>query len=255
MHYIVLDLEFNQAFPFKTGKPTVTVPECPFEIIQIGALKLNEQFQTVDTFNRLIQPQIYPRIHPFVEKITGIHEEMLQGQADFPTVYEAFTAFIGSEDAVLCTWGKDDIKSLFKNILYYDLSVDSLTDKMVDVQGYASVYLHQEAGRSIGLKNAVTALQIPISDAFHDAFSDASYTAEIFRIVRPEKIVPEIFQPLQMTAKKIRARIDTKALFTHFTEKTGRALSEEEQSWIKEAYKLGRVQKYDLKLKKQEKKK
>ena len=39
MHYIVLDLEFNQSFPFKTGKKTEPVAECPFEIIQIGAVK------------------------------------------------------------------------------------------------------------------------------------------------------------------------------------------------------------------------
>ena len=44
MNYIVLDLEFNQAFPFKSGKKVEPNPECPFEIIQIGAVKLNERF-------------------------------------------------------------------------------------------------------------------------------------------------------------------------------------------------------------------
>ena len=38
MNYIVLDLEFNQAFPFKSGKKVEPNPECPFEIIQIGAV-------------------------------------------------------------------------------------------------------------------------------------------------------------------------------------------------------------------------
>ncbi|WP_312043549.1 hypothetical protein [Anaerotignum sp.] len=68
MNYIVLDLEFNQSFPFKTGETVAPVPECPFEIIQIGAVKLNDSFQQIDTFNALIQPKIYPRLHPFVEK-------------------------------------------------------------------------------------------------------------------------------------------------------------------------------------------
>ena len=75
MHYIVLDLEFNQSFPFKTGKKTEPVAECPFEIIQIGAVKLNENFDILEEFNYMIRPQIYPRLHPFVEKITGIREE------------------------------------------------------------------------------------------------------------------------------------------------------------------------------------
>ena len=109
MHYIVLDLEFNQSFPFKTGKKTEPVAECPFEIIQIGAVKLNENFDILEEFNYMIRPQIYPRLHPFVEKITGIREDDLKGQPSFPEAYEAFLRFIGKEDAILCTWGPDAI--------------------------------------------------------------------------------------------------------------------------------------------------
>ena len=56
MNYIVLDLEFNQAFPFKSGKKVEPNPECPFEIIQIGAVKLNERFEQLDSFNCMISP-------------------------------------------------------------------------------------------------------------------------------------------------------------------------------------------------------
>ncbi len=246
MQYIVLDLEFNQAFPFKTGPSYTTIPECPFEIIQIGAVKLDEHFTLLDRFNQLIRPQIYPRIHPFVEKITGITEEMLKDQPLFPEVFQDFTDFIGTKDAVLCTWGGDDIKSLFKNILYYDLELTSITDRILNVQSYASQFLHQEAGRAIGLKNAVTALQIPITDPFHDALHDAEYTAEVFRLVMPEKFDAEIFQPLQMTVKKLRTRVDTKALFAHFSELLSRPLSEEEKLLIKASYKFGRQHSYDI---------
>ena len=88
MNYIVLDLEFNQAFPFKSGKKVEPNPECPFEIIQIGAVKLNERFEQLDSFNCMISPQIYPRLHPFVEKITGIRPKMLTGQPHFPEAYQ-----------------------------------------------------------------------------------------------------------------------------------------------------------------------
>ena len=211
MHYIVLDLEFNQSFPFKTGKKTEPVAECPFEIIQIGAVKLNENFDILEEFNYMIRPQIYPRLHPFVEKITGIREDDLKGQPSFPEAYEAFLRFIGKEDAILCTWGPDDIKSLFRNILYYNLDADALTDQYLNIQPFASTYLHQEAGKAIGLKNAVTELGIEIQEAFHNALNDAVYTAKIFRIVHPETITPDIFQPLTMLAKKPkRLRTDKK---------------------------------------------
>lgn len=247
MHYIVLDLEFNQSFPFKTGKKTEPVAECPFEIIQIGAVKLNENFDILEEFNYMIRPQIYPRLHPFVEKITGIREDDLKGQPSFPEVYEAFLRFIGKEDAILCTWGPDDIKSLFRNILYYNLDADALTDQYLNIQPFASTYLHQEAGKAIGLKNAVTELGIEIQEAFHNALNDAVYTAKIFRIVHPETITPDIFQPLTMLAKKPkRLRTDKKALFQHFMTQLNRELTESEKKLIKAAYTLGRNHAYDM---------
>ncbi len=50
MNYIIFDLEFNQ------GYNNQIEIKCPFEIIQIGAIKLNEDFTTIDTFNALVKP-------------------------------------------------------------------------------------------------------------------------------------------------------------------------------------------------------
>lgn len=247
MQYIVLDLEFNQSFPFKTGQKTEPIAECPFEIIQIGAVKLNEQFEMVDQFNCMIHPQIYPRLHPFVEKITGIRESDLANQPLFPQAFSDFLAFIGTRDAILCTWGPDDVKSLFRNILYYNLDVDAITDQYLNIQPFAAQYLHHENGQAIGLKNAVTELNIQMDHAFHNALYDAMYTAKIFQIVHPEKIQPEIFQPLLMLAKKVkRTRIDKKALFQHFMTHLNRELSENEKKLIKMAYILGRTHTFDV---------
>ncbi len=249
MHYIVLDLEFNQAFPFKSGKKAEPVPECPFEIIQIGAVKLSENFEQLDTFDIMITPKLYPRLHPFVEKIPGIKQETLENQPSFPEAYQAFLDFIGNETSILCSWGEDDIKSLFRNICYYDLDVDSLTDSYLNIQSYASAYLNQEAGRSIGLKNAVAGLGLPETASFHNALHDAVYTAEIFRIVRPEQISPKTFQPLTMLAKRPRrSRADTRALLACAEEKMERELTEDERKLVKIAYALGRNHTFDCTL-------
>ena len=94
MNYIVIDLEFNQPFHFKTGFQTTLNPDCPFEIIQIGAVKLDEQFHILDKFNALIKPVIYPRIHPYVEKITNLSYEQLKFGVSFFEAYENFVKFI-----------------------------------------------------------------------------------------------------------------------------------------------------------------
>ena len=70
--YIVLDLEFNQAFDFTTGTKSEPDPKCRFEIIQFGAVKLDDNFNIVGSFDKLVKPQIYKKIHPHVQKITGL---------------------------------------------------------------------------------------------------------------------------------------------------------------------------------------
>ena len=246
MNYIVLDLEFNQSFPFKSGKKVEPNPECPFEIIQIGAVKLNESFEQVDTFDAMIKPQIYPRLHPFVEKITGIRAEMLADKPDFKNAYNRFLSFIGNEPAILCTWGGDDIKSLYRNILFYDLDAEAMTNQYLNVQPFAAEYLNHEAGKAIGLKNAVEALGIPEGESFHDALNDAVYTAKIFAITHPTEIKADTFNPLTMLAKKPKKlRTNVKSLLMYVEEKLDKELTEDEKALVKMAYMLGRNHTFD----------
>ena len=54
MYCIVLDLEWNQ--PFSTRSMVTTPVRLPGEIIQIGAVKLNEQLEIVDTGRKAVRP-------------------------------------------------------------------------------------------------------------------------------------------------------------------------------------------------------
>lgn len=55
MYCIVLDLEWNQ--PFSTRSMVTTPVRLPGEIIQIGAVKLNERLEIVDTFKVMVKPK------------------------------------------------------------------------------------------------------------------------------------------------------------------------------------------------------
>ena len=54
MNYIVFDLEWNQGNTEREGEER----EIPFEIVEIGAVKLNDAFEITGEFSRLIKPQI-----------------------------------------------------------------------------------------------------------------------------------------------------------------------------------------------------
>lgn len=247
MNYIVFDLEFNQAFDFKTGSYSKSNPECPFEIIQIGAVKLNSHFDTIGEFNCYIKPVIYKRLHPYVEKITGITQEIMENGINFNSAYEEFSTFV-SKDDILCSWGGDDVKALFRNIRYHKLSSSAMPDRYMNIQSFATTYLKYEPGKAIGLKNAVELLELEIESDFHNALNDAMYTAEIFKIVRPEILITEKFKPSDIKCKKTSSKklINTKGLFKYFSQSLDRELTAEEKAIIRTAYKFGRNNTYDI---------
>lgn len=249
MNYIVFDLEFNQSFDFKTGSSKASNPECPFEIIQIGAVKLNSDFETSGYFNYYIKPVIYKRIHPYVEKITGITQKTLDSGLPFADVYEALCEFSDPQNDIFCSWGNDDIKSLYRNIRYHKLKASKIPDRYINIQSFATSYLKYEPGRAIGLKNAVEMLNISIGSDFHNALNDAVYTAEVFKIVKPELLVAERFKPSDIKPAKIKSKpgkINTKTLFKYFSQSLERELTAEEKAMIKTAYKLGKSGAYDI---------
>jgi DNA polymerase III epsilon subunit-like protein len=237
MNYIIYDLEFNQ----KSADSVL-----PFEIIQIGALKLNENFETVSVFNTLIKPTVHTAIHPFIENLTGINDSMVSIYKKFPQVYEDFIRFIGTDEIVLCVWGSVDIKELLRNIKFHKLPALSNLKLYIDVQHYATKYLKAPKGFRIGLKNAVELLNISSENEFHDAFNDAYYTSEVFKIIYDDTVIPKIYNPVSTPgrASKPKEIVDEKALIKQFEKMYNREMSFDEKSIIKLAYLMGKTRQF-----------
>ena len=182
--YTVVDFEFNQAFDFGSGS-VETDPACRFEIIQIGAVKLDENYNEVGRFSAFIKPELYKRLHPYVAKMTGITEAELKNAASFEEVYAKFCEFAG-ENRIYCVWGSSDIRVLYRNLSYHGIIKGDIIAEYIDVQQIMAKYLKYGRGRSIGLKNAVEMLELEIDMPFHDALGDAVYTAEVFKHIHNE---------------------------------------------------------------------
>jgi len=241
MNYIIYDLEFNQKNNDHIENENNQFSSIPFEIIQIGAIKLNENFETLSTFDALIKPTIYKTIHPIVENITKITDEQVSSCKDFINVYKDFLNFIGDDEIVLCVWGIVDIKELIRNAKFYNLST-SVIYKYIDIQAYASKYLKTEKKLKIGLKNAIELLNISIEGDFHNAFYDAYYTAEIFKIIHDHNMKPIVYTSSpDRKSTKPKEKIDIISLIKQFEKMYNREMSNEEKSIIKLAYIMGKT--------------
>jgi DNA polymerase III epsilon subunit-like protein len=247
MNYIVLDLEFNQFFDFKHKSLQNPIKNCPFEIIQIGAVKLDTNFNILEKQNFYIKSKIYKRIHPFVQKITKINSQLLKDKPEFKDVYPNFVNFVSGAENVFCVWGDCDITALLKNISYYNLDEKCLPKNYINVQSLASSYLKQPSGLTIGLKNAIEKLDLHMDTEFHNALNDAVYTAKALQILKQE-ILPQHFKPLIKNEKPVKHKgFNSSSLYSVVEKEFGRKLTKKEKEIVKNIYLLGKKGVFDYK--------
>ena len=244
MEYIVFDLEFNQGFDKKLNK-TVSDEKCPFEILQIGAVKLDADLNIIDTFNTFVKPNIYKEIHPFIKKMTNIIHEDVKDAPNFPQAFNNFKEFMNNDKNILCVWGNGDLKELYRNIKYYNLSTNNLSNTYINVQHHASIYFNNPTGKSIGLQNAITLLQLNQDKSYHNALNDAYYTSLVFKNIFNDKIETKKYT-FDNDSKKnppTKRKVNYDNIFSEFKKILNRDLNKEEKKIIHLAYKMGRKSK------------
>lgn len=174
MNYIVVDLEWNQS---NTGKEP-EVKTLPFEIIDIGAIKLNSERAMIDEYNQLVKPSVYQHMHRITSKLIHLHMKDLQKGRPFIEVMREFLEWCGN-DYIFCTWGPLDVYELQRNMRFYHM--EPLSGKPIhflDVQKLFSIAYEDSKSRR-SLEYAIDYLKIEKDIPFHRAFSDAYYTARI----------------------------------------------------------------------------
>ena len=185
MNFIVFDLEWNQS---PEGKK-YSNRRLPFEIIEIGAVKLNERKETVDTFHRLIKPQVYSWIHNSIREVIHVNYKDLETGTPFPQAVREFIEWCG-DDWYFCTWGNQDVMELQRNMKYYEL-LYLLPGPVAyyDIQKlFSACFEDGESRRS--LEYAIDFLGIKKGEDFHRAFADAFYTAKVLTFMENKKILP-----------------------------------------------------------------
>ena len=181
-----MDLEWNQASVKAKEQKGIM-----FEILEIGAVKVrrtDKGYEIVDTFSSYVRPQVYKRMHNMTKKIVHFDFKKLMNEESFCQVIERFLDWCG-EDYSFCIWGTSDISVLQSNLLYY--SMDPISDGpclYYDVQKLFSIRYEDTKSRR-SLQAAADMLDIKAKGEFHDALSDAYYTAEIFIRTADEHII------------------------------------------------------------------
>ena len=172
-----MDLEWNNAY-MKSAQKFVN------EIIEIGAVKLNENLEIVDTYSELIKPVVSRKLRSRIKDLTHLTNEDISGGMAFDEAISKLEEWSGS-DALFMTWGDTDIRTMLSNFKYF-LKKDSISfiERYADLQRYCQCFINMENIQQAGLSYAAECLQIDAEKyPHHRALDDSLLSAECFKKV------------------------------------------------------------------------
>ncbi len=182
MQYIILDLEWNTAFE-KRRKEFVN------EIIEFGAVKLDENYQQVDTFSSFVKPVIEKKLTSRVKKLTHITNEDVQNAEKYLPVTKQFSEWVGEDpETIFMSWGDMDIRALISNngFAFNNVRIPYIHE-YVDLQDCFMKHKGLPKAKQIGLSTAAEMIGAdPESFALHRALDDSILASVCFRAISEE---------------------------------------------------------------------
>lgn len=182
MKHIVVDLEMN-IIPKKEAARKI----CRNEIIEIGAVMLDENHHEISAFRTYVKPEHNAVIDATIRHLTGITTEMVASAPKFKEAFRMFTAWcLGTGDEVeICAWSDSDYNQVEKEMLLKEY-VPTEEERCItdvawkDFQKEFDCNLGFE--RQVSLAMALDMAGIDFTGRQHDALDDARNTAELFTI-------------------------------------------------------------------------
>jgi len=173
--YVCIDLEMTDF----TAAQRSCVPGANGEVIQFGAVLLDENYNMLSEFSSYVKP-VYSSVTPVINQLTGISNKSLEKADDFLTVFDKFCYWRGEGDITTFCWSKADFNQLWaeleaKGKHRYDLFA-TLRD-FVDLQNIFGTLVSSKT--SVGLESAMRLLQMDYKGQVHSALSDSYNTARI----------------------------------------------------------------------------
>lgn len=187
MKYIIIDLEWNGAPLYRTGGYFN-------EIIEIGAVRLDEELREVDTFQALVQPKVHRKLTGRVKRLTHISNDEVRSARSFKETYRSFKEWLGGEENCVLTWGTGDILVMLENFEQFGIRNGmSAIHNYCDAQIICQRVLGIDSSKQPGLSAVAEQLGIECGDMdMHRALDDSLVSAECLRRAWSRELFDEL---------------------------------------------------------------
>lgn len=218
MKHIVVDLEMN---PIKQNSPARAFGSN--EIIEIGAVMLDDNLTEVSSFRSYVKPQFNDGITNKIRKLTGISTEMVANAPTFETAFRMFTSWcLGTGDEIkIHAWSDSDYIQVMKEIRMkeYEISDD---EKIITADNWDDFQLKFDSRlnfeRQVKLSTALDMAGIEFEGREHDALDDARNTAELLKVFSDKELFDSTLKKIEevMTPTNIGCSLGSMFDFSAF---------------------------------------
>lgn len=191
MKHVVVDLEMNPVSrEFREVRRKLNE-----EVIEIGAVRLDENFQQEAEFQCYVKPEYGP-IKKHITSLTGITQAMVADKKTYAACFQDFVDWVGEEETKIYSWSMSDIKQLRSECRYKlpDFDIEWLNERWIDLQQEFDdrLGLHN----SLALKHALGAMDHKFEGTQHTALADAINTSAILTLMQDDAKFKETMKPV-----------------------------------------------------------
>ncbi len=198
MIHIFVDFEMNQ-IAWKDRKASGQLKN---EIIQIGAVKLNERYQVLDTYEAFVKP-IYSELCGICMRLTGIRPADVENAPALPQAAALFEQWVGAEDAQYYSWSDNDSKQFFNELKCK--GAGELVPHYANWIDFQAVYCKLVEQNRMALDLALSGAGLFHIGSKHSAMSDALSSVQLLKLIHSESLFePCRRQRIILHTKEIR---------------------------------------------------
>lgn len=182
--YICLDLEMNEL----TSKERKPLKGLKGEVIQIGAVMLDENFNCISQFNTYVKP-VYGSVSEEITKITGITNDAVAHADTFSSAMYKLYSWAGKDDITTFCWSESDYKQLWDEIYIKARNHDEYRNflkSFVDLQAGLDRILKTK--KSLSLDAVMKLCHLKFKGQRRTALADAFNTARILNKVQTSNL-------------------------------------------------------------------
>lgn len=152
------------------------------EVIEIGAVKLDKNFNKIETFNVFVKPRFNHQVTPYITKLTGIVSSVTMKAEYFESAMEIFSQWIGTEGNIrIYSWSSNDLIQLKKECEFKEIEFPKNMKRWLDIQKvFPRMMEISNDRRQLSLQEAVQYFDIEVNNKkVHNALYDSELTTEL----------------------------------------------------------------------------